>query len=172
MIVHECVPPVYESFPDSDPLIFLAGPIQGATDWQRDAVNIFKQVSGDDQLLRIANPRREELDKASFNYAEQVAWEKQHLHRAAKHGAIIFWFAARDIEIPYEKGRAYAQTTRFEFGRAFGWLDSGNPVQLAIGIEPGYKGSENYIKLCATEYSIPVFSHLEDVCLEAVRVMQ
>ena len=42
------------------PLIFLAGPIQGAEDWQRTAIGL---ISRENPALDIANPRGDYSNK-------------------------------------------------------------------------------------------------------------
>src|SRR3989344_8192202 len=97
----------------STPIIFLAGPIQGAYDWQSDAIKLIQRNS---PYLHIANPRRPGEAKGNFSekdYGEQVDWETYYLRRAAKDGAIMFWLAK---EFVHKCERAYAQTSRFELG--------------------------------------------------------
>lgn len=45
------------------PTIFLAGPIQGALDWQTSATKIIQELS---PKANIANPRRDYLDASSY----------------------------------------------------------------------------------------------------------
>lgn len=168
MRTYEHQPPTYEAIPETDLVDFLAGPIQGAPDWQANAVGLLTTLNAD-QPLHIANPRRDVIAKEDFNYDEQVGWELHHLERAAANGAVIFWFAARDYEQEYDETRSYAQTTRVEFGLVFGWMKYKPDIHVSIGIEPGYKGSEKYFNYHARKNYIPVFSTLEDVCVEAKR---
>lgn len=122
-------------------------------------------------MAHVFNPRRTTINE-NFNYQQQVTWEKAYLRRASRYGAIIFWFAKQDLGLPYEKGRAYAQTSRIEFGRAIGWMDSREGVNLSIGIEPGYSGSERYIRSCAEEFRLPVHQTLKATCDYAARALQ
>lgn len=80
--------------------VFLAGPIQGAQEWQ----NSLPEIPG----VTYLSPRRD--DYSNFDWEEQVAWETKGLKIA---DIILFW-----IPSPVEKieGRDYAQTTRTEFG--------------------------------------------------------
>lgn len=172
MAIYELQPPIAVVIPEREPVLFLAGPIQGAPLWQPRATELIAALVTTGADVHVANPRRGSLDAETFVYAEQVAWEKHHLTRAAKHGAIIFWFAAQDPTQPYEAGRAYAQTSRIEFGRVVGWKDYKPSINIAMGIEPGYNGSQNYYQSCALEMGIPVFSTLEDTCIEAVRSLK
>ncbi|MEO2088207.1 MAG: nucleoside 2-deoxyribosyltransferase domain-containing protein, partial [Gemmataceae bacterium] len=99
------LPPHY---PDpAGPVVFLAGPIQGAPPWQADAIRHLHELLPE---LHVANPRRG-YSPGEFDYAAQVDWETHHLRRAAAGGVILFWLAK---EHTHFCERAYAQTTRFE----------------------------------------------------------
>lgn len=82
--------------------VFLAGPIQGAPEWQFNVPYIKDVV--------YLCPRRKSLHDENFNYDEQVNWETEALRMA---NVVLFWIPepAEDID-----GRSYAQTTRFELG--------------------------------------------------------
>jgi len=151
---------------NSHEMYFLAGPIQGAPDWQREAVDVIKLIIPD-QGAHIANPRRDYINGA-FDYNAQVTWEDRNRIQAAKNGALIFWLAAQNLSLAYEEGRAYAQTTRFEFGEAIGWLSHDPHVRISLGIEPGYAGSERYYRHQADRFSITVFSTLFDTCIHGI----
>ena len=79
--------------------IFLAGPIQGAPDWQHS----IPKIPG----VRWISPRRENYD--NFDYDEQTSWETMGLRIS---DAILFWIPASKENI---EGRGYGQTTRIEF---------------------------------------------------------
>jgi hypothetical protein len=170
MAIHMHQPPLEIEASNKEPVVFLAGPIQGAAEWQMRAVEILQAAEDLHHkalTIHVANPRRDYLD-GEFSYAAQVSWEKAGLLRAAKYGAIIFWFAAQDSEQPYEQGRAYAQTSRIEFGRVMGWHDYNPDINIAIGIEPGYQGSERYYLTCAEEKNLRVYTTLEGVSMNAL----
>lgn len=148
----------------SGPTIFLAGPIQGALDWQAHATEIIQKLSS---KTNIANPRREYLD-GEFVYEKQVDWETHFLNRAAKSGVILFWLAKEHSHNPE---RAYAQTTRFELAE---WKvkHERDGVKLAIGIEPGFS-NERYIRRRFGQDcpGVTVLSTLETTCENAVRLL-
>lgn len=157
----------------NEPVLFLAGPIQGAPDWQAKAITTVSrslercESAG---VLHISNPRRDYIDE-QFSYPEQVRWEKHNILRAAKFGAVMFWFAKQDPSVEYEAGRAYAQTSRVEFGRVCGWKDYALNLNLVLGIEPGYNGSERYFKTCADEYDIPVYTDLDSTINASLKLI-
>lgn len=77
------------------PVIFLAGPIQGSSDWQSEAIKIIKNAT---RRAIIASPRKDYLGK-SFDYGTQVDWETFHLRRAGQNGAILFWLPRESYKI-------------------------------------------------------------------------
>ncbi len=152
------------------PSIFLAGPIQGAPNWQAEAVRIMAGANDEQEPLHIFNPRVE--SELTHTKEQQILWEKRHLERARDHGAIVFWFAAQDFSIPYPKGRAYAQTTRLEFGRAFGWLDNNPDINIITGIDRRYKGgNRDYITGNLKEHGLKLHNDLGQLCLAALRAL-
>lgn len=166
-IVHR--PP--EILSTDSPSIFLAGPIQGAPNWQSDAEVIFGELLKNDAAVHIFNPKADNLDHGK---EKQIQWEKKYLRQARRYGAILFWFAAQDFSIKdYPEGRAYAQTSRIEFGRAIGWKDCDYLIRLGVGIDPQYRGGNvDYIKDCAAEHKIPVHDDLKRLCMHVVELCQ
>lgn len=146
------------------PLIFLAGPIQGAPDWQSRAIEIFKKM----KPVHVASPRRPIKffgDFAEKDYHAQVEWEHHYLDYAAKNGVTMFWLANAIRHIP---GRAYAQTTRFELGEAVArhYLKG---IKVVVGIEKGFS-SERYLRktIGSKAPDIPIPDLLEETCRRAV----
>ncbi len=147
------------------PVIFLAGPIQGADNWQNIAIRIIQKIAPD---INIANPRRDYLDE-KFVYEKQVDWETHYLRRAGKEGVILFWLAK---EFEHNCERAYAQTSRFEIGE---WKEKciNDEVKLVVEIEEGFTGAK-YIKRRFFQDcpNIPVFSSLKETCVKAVELVK
>jgi Nucleoside 2-deoxyribosyltransferase like len=146
------------------PVVFLAGPIQGAPLWQEDAAQLIVRAHPD---IVVASPRRLELVRGQFtddDYAAQVDWETTYLRRAGEHGCVLFWLAAEDHVVP---GRQYAQTTRFELGE---WkqMAQRHQAQLALGIDPGFTNNRYISRRFGQDCPhIPIFETLEDVCAQA-----
>lgn len=115
-------------------LVFLAGPIQGTTDWQSRAVELIGSLAPG---VAIASPRREYLP-GDFVYSAQVDWETFMLRQAAENGVILFWLAK---ETEHNPERAYAQTTRFELAEWVTRAQFDRNVRIVIGIEEGYSGA-------------------------------
>lgn len=159
-------PPTYLETIDA-PLIFLAGPIQGAYKWQEKAIQIISKIA---PKIYIANPRREiDIDKdfSTEMYNEQVDWETYHLIKAGEKGAILFWLAK---ELKHKCERAYAQTSRFELGE---WKTRHEKegANLVVGIEKGFTGAKYIRRRLAQDCpKILICSTLEETCKEAIRL--
>ena len=143
------------------PLIFLAGPIQGAPKW-RDEASKFIQTAAPE--LHIASPDGDYQDK-KFIFKEQVDWETHYLKRAAKEGVIMFWLAK---ESEHECDRAYAQTSRFELGE---WKirHERDGTKLVVGIEKGFTNAK-YIRrrLFQDCPGVNICDSLKETCLKAI----
>ena len=111
--------------------IFLAGPIQGAPDWQHRVPKI-------PRVIWIC-PRRESYD--NFDYDEQTFWETLGLRIS---DAVMFWIPEPEKEI---KNHSYAQTTRIEFGE-----NLARGKKIFIGIYKDYSGRK-YFQNKLEEYS-------------------
>ena len=157
-------PPIYAEV--AGPLIFLAGPIQGAADWQAEASRILAPVAG----VTVASPRRPEAAPGEFtekDYAAQVDWEHHYLARAAANGVTMFWLAKEAVHVCE---RAYAQTTRFELGEAV-TLHRLRGAKVAVGIEPGFSNMRYLLRTIARKApGIPICGTLAETCAEAVRL--
>lgn len=158
------IPTNYIEQENKKPLIFLAGPIQGAIDWQSIATDIIHTSRPD---ITIASPRRGYLP-GEFNYKEQVDWETHHLRRAGANGVLLFWLAQ---EVEHDPGRAFAQTTRAEL---FEWKvrHERDGVKMVIGIENGFSGARyirhRFLQDCP---EIKITDNLEETCAIAVELI-
>ena len=143
--------------PIAGPLVFLAGPIQGAPPWQAEAIRLLGDLV---PHVHVANPRREYLS-GEFAYDAQVDWETHHLRRAADDGVILFWLAREAV---HDCGRAYAQTTRFELAE---WKvrHERDGARLVVGIEDGFTGAKYVRRRLAQDCpAVPLFAPLEEAC--------
>lgn len=145
------------------PLIFLAGPIQGAPDWQQTAIEILKDRGAD-----LASPRSAKKNYTEDDYMVQVDWEHQHLLRASEYGSVMFWLAKEAEHVP---GRAYAQTSRFELGWHFEKALDGR-CRLVVGIEEGFSNAR-YLRYTIEKLSagkVKIVDTLQETCEEALRL--
>ena len=127
--------------------VFLAGPIQGAPEWQNELPDL--------PNVTYLSPRRD--DYSGFNWEEQVAWETIGLKVA---DVVLFWIpsAAEKIE-----GRDYAQTTRTEFGE---YLALGKKVIL--GAYEGFPG-RRYLATKLAQYEGKEIHASLDECVEELK---
>lgn len=146
------------------PVIFLAGPIQGAENWQAEAIRIIQGLNAE---TNIANPRRDDVDH-TFVYNEQVDWETAWLRRAGKNGVVMFWLA-REFEHNHE--RAFAQTSRFELAE---WKvrHERDGAKLVIGIEDGFTNAR-YIRRRFSQDcpEVQILDSLDGTCQAAVSLL-
>lgn len=160
---HVHVPPARATV--TRPLIFLAGPIQGAPDWQERAIAFITAAAPD---LDVASPRRPETKEGEFgesDYITQVDWEHDHLAIAAETGATLFWLANEAHHVP---GRSYAQTTRFELGEAV-TLHRLTGARVVVGIDAGFTNAR-YLRRTIGKKTprIPLCASLEETCRAAI----
>jgi hypothetical protein len=143
------------------PVIFLAGPIQGAPDWQSEAA---AKIHALDPTLIVASPRKDYAE-GEFVYERQVDWETHFLRKAGETGVVAFWLAAPDYETP---GRAYAQTTRFELAE-WKMRHEYEGAKLTIGIENEF-GNARYIRRRFSQDcpDVKITDSLEQMCINAV----
>ena len=168
------------------PVIFLAGPIQGAPDWQSKATSTIHAI---DPSIIVASPRRD-YPEETFVYEKQVDWETHYLQVAGSLGVIAFWLAAQEqktstfrerfslhlrqlfrpatIELP----RSYAQTTRFELAE---WKmhHQYEGAKITLGIEDGF-GNARYIRRRFDQDcpDVKIASSLPEMCQNAVDLLR
>jgi hypothetical protein len=146
------------------PAVFLAGPIQGAPDWQSQAARLIQEL---DPELHVCSPRRGEVggDFDDEKHGVQVDWETEHLRRCAENGVILFWLPAQAYDVP---GRQYAQTTRFELGN---WEECARrrEIKLVVGFGEGFSNARYLRRRLRQDCpQATVTRSLEELCVAAV----
>lgn len=149
-------------------VIFLAGPIQGAVNWQEEAIKILSEE--DDFIALIACPRRMEFNELCLaKHQEQIDWETYYLRKAGRSGVVMFWLAK---ESTHDCSRSFAQTSRFELGE---WKVRREiyGVNLVVGIEPGFS-NETYIRhrLGHDCPSVKIYSTLLETCQQTINILR
>ncbi len=155
------------------PLIFLAGPIRSAPNWQDEAIDFLLSQNSD---LVIASPRRGVRDKIAPYIAKgdqtyfprQRAWERHYLDIASKTGAILFWLPGEE---EHNCEKVYGAMTRVEIGQWMTNYRHNNSVRFCVGSDgkfPEMHTIEFDLKMDAPDKKI--FSSLEETCTEAVRL--
>lgn len=159
------IPPEYIEV--KGPVIFLAGPIRGAYNWQEEAANYINNRSLE---LNIASPRRPGLTPDEFRddvFDEQVDWEHYYLARAGENGVILFWLAK---EFKHDCKRVYAQTTRFELGEHVAKHHFAG-IKVAVGIEDGFSNARYIRRTLSKKYpKIPICESLKETCEAAIKL--
>jgi hypothetical protein len=161
------IPP--EHVDTEDPVIFLAGPITGARDWQKETITML--LSMNDRVF-VASPRRPPNREEDFTgdvYIDQIAWETLYLRRAGTRGAVLFWLA-REPAAGHRCDRPYAQTTRFELGE---WKEYArrDGVKLALGMEEGFSSARYIRRRFADDCpQVRVCTTLEETCRHAIEL--
>lgn len=152
------------------PSIFLAGPIQGAEDWQAKATDYIQHHAPEIHITSPRGPpeyyeRRLTDDEANA----QADWETKYLRRAADDGVILFWLATEKV---HNCDRDFARTTREEL---FEWkvhYEIGG-VDLVLGIEEGFGGARYIRKRFRDDCpELEIYDTLEDTCAQAVRLVR
>lgn len=158
-----------------DPLIFLAGPIRSAPNWQDEAIKILFEMTPD---LVIASPRRgirESIAPYVFHgderhFTRQRGWERHYLDIAAKTGAILFWLPGEEA---HDCNKVYGAMTRLELGQWMTNYKYNNDVHFCIGSDgkfPELNTIRYDIYLDAQDKEVK--TTLEDTCQEALQLAQ
>jgi len=103
--------------------VFLAGGITNCPNWQKEMVELLKDLD-----IVIYNPRRENFPIEDPNAAyEQIKWEFETLDRVS---TILFWFSRGSLN----------PIVLFEYGK---WLmnlrNKENYKPIFVGIDPEYE---------------------------------
>lgn len=143
------------------PLIYLAGPIQGAVNWQREAVALLADLAPE---VPVACPRAR-----NFRGGPEVhlTWERAYAERAAREGVILGWLPR---ETAHRCGRSYAAQARFELGEWAVRAQRGE-LRLVIGVERGFTGGPYLTRRFALDYpQVPLCRSLRQACAAAVEL--
>jgi hypothetical protein len=133
--------------PSYGPIFFLAGPVRGGNDWQKDAVEELKKHLdkfyvaipyyynnlGNFPLMNQREPGIE------GKFIRQLNWERHYIDLASKHGCLIFWLPEESItnpRLPHEG--AYATDTRGEIARASVELRYNPKNRVVLGAQEGF----------------------------------
>jgi len=149
------LPPTF--LEDDSPVIYLAGPIDGADCWQEEAIELIQSIAPE---LHIVSPRDKGTCKTVDVYSHNLSWDNFHLQKAADNGAVIFWLAKQQDD---HEG-SYAQTTRFKLGE---WKirHERDDVKVVVGIEDGFSNAWYIRKRLSDECpGIPICSSLNEAC--------
>ena len=155
------------------PLIFLAGPIRSAPNWQDEAIDILFAIEKD---ILVASPRRgtknslqEYVVKGEEDhFPRQRAWERHYLPIASKNGAIMFWLPGEE---KHDCKKVYGAMTRIELGQWMTRYSLDNRHRVCVGGDGNFPEFDTicYDLSKDMEY-IEIHDKLEDTCREALRL--
>lgn len=155
------------------PIIFLAGPIRGAPNWQDQAIQIILEQQPD---LTIATPRRGIRDEISQHilqgnenyFPRQRAWERHYLDLASRTGAILFWLPG---ETEHNCQKSYGAMTRIELGQWMANYRHDKTIKICFGTDGQFSEIDTIeydLQLDAPDKK--VHRTLEETCAEAIRL--
>ena len=156
------------------PLIFLAGPIRGAPNWQDKAIKILFSHNSN---LTIASPRRGVGEKISPYIAfgdekyfpRQRAWERYHLDIASKTGAILFWLPG---EKKHKCEKVYGAMTRVEIGQWMSNYRHNNSINFCVGSDGEFPELDTIkYDLSIDAPNKQINNSLEATCKEALQLI-
>ncbi len=157
------------------PLIFLAGPIMSAPNWQDEAASILLSYEQD---LVIASPRRGTrpsiqtyllLGNEQY-FPRQRAWERYYLPIAAHTGAILFWLPGEEH---HHCDKVYGAMTRIELGQWMTNYRHDRSTRICIGSDGRFPELHTIAyDLLLDAPDIPIHSTLEETCEAAIHLVK
>lgn len=146
------------------PLIFLAGPIRDAKDWQETAYNY---ITSNNEEIIIANPRWDASKRmwdtaleGEMNYfPRQRAWERHYLYIASKKGAVLFWLE-----------NAPGLMTRLELGQLMFQYKSDNSTRFCVGGHNKFSDIDTIKDDLQVYTGKKIYDSLEETCDEAIKL--
>ena len=143
------------------PLAYLAGPIQGAGNWHREAVGLLGDLAPD---LHVACPRARNFRGGPEPH---LTWERAYAGRAAREGVILCWLPR---ETAHRCNRSYGAQPRFELGEWVVRAQRGE-ICLVLGIERGFTGGPYLARRLALDYpQVPLCRSLRQACAAAAEL--
>lgn len=148
-------PPEPINLPYSERLIYLGGPTQCAPNWQQDALSTIGLLIANYGLTSVANPRRSNLTVTTPDTTLRT-WETSAIKRAARCGAVLFWFAKQETN-------TIDPDIFLHFGRVLGLKESNPVMRLAVGVERG-NIHESAVRSHSEALGVTVCDDLVAVC--------
>lgn len=158
----------------NSPIIFLAGPIRQAPNWQDEATRIILDKNPNILVISPRRGIRKEIEKCVIkgeedHFHRQRAWERYYLELASRKGVVMFWLP-KPQEHSCEK--PYASLTRVEIGQIMTKYALDKKTKFCVG------GEEGFYELELISYDLgidapdkKVFSTLNETINEAIRIL-
>jgi hypothetical protein len=169
------MPPILRQI--DGPAVVLKGPVDGAQDWQSEAVTKLQDI---EPSLVICSPRGEQ---DHIDPAELADWEAYYEDQAAKCGTIMIWLARQTQEISPNGGppQPFAQNELINLGAWRAKKLHDPHINLVVGIDPEFAGAEYVSKMLEHDRklleqhpsyvpngrkypSLPVLTSLDETC--------
>lgn len=157
------------------PIIFLAGPIQGTSNWRQPAIEIIASKSESFLIASPSgrltfNPNYIKIIPPQKDFDHQRDWENYYLDKASVNGTILFWFPG---ETEHNCQKSYGAMTRVEIGE---WIIE-RKYNPSINIIIGTNGKFSEFKTIRhdIEQKIPeikIYETLEETCQAAINTIQ
>ncbi|MBI2042760.1 hypothetical protein HYT25_00010 [Candidatus Pacearchaeota archaeon] len=157
----------------SAPLIFLAGPVRGAPNWQDDAA---EYILSNNSKFTVISPRRdirEKISEYAFNgdnnyFSRQREWELYHFDINRKKGCVMFWLPG---ETEHNCDKSYGAMTREELGLIMAHYFHDKSTRFCIGTDGKFSEIDT-LRYDLSRYAPDkrIFSTLEETCDEAIRI--
>lgn len=161
------------------PLFFLAGPVRGGGDWQKDMALILQELTSG--YCTVAVPCRWDEThplKKYFvvgpddHFERQLNWERHFLAEAGltrKHGCVLFWLGVESAEDPHPGPEPYSMDTRGELAEWRMRIKFQN-ARVVVGAEDEYFGLSQIKRNYSLElgYDFPILTNMEETAHAAV----
>jgi hypothetical protein len=157
------------------PIIFLAGPIQGTSNWRQSAIETISSLS--ESLLIVSPSGRLTFNQdyikiipSQNDFKHQREWENCYLDQASHRGSILFWFPG---ETEHSCQKSYGAMTRVEIGEWITEYKYNPSINLIIGTDG--KFSEFKTIRRDIDQKMPetiIYETLEETCRAAVNIIQ
>ncbi len=162
------------------PLIYLAGPIRSAPEWQDEAIELLLSVMPD---CTVANPRRyvsktlQEYVAKGDNafFPRQRAWERHYMEIATEKdgekpkGVLLFYLPAEE---KHDHNKAYGHMTQYELGEWITRYELNPEISMVIGADQRYPELDTLAYDISSRTNLKILSGLEETVREAVRIVK
>ena len=148
----------------SGPVVFLAGPIQGAPDWQGDAIAELSK----NQSIDIISPRAardERVEMTDEEIVSQAKWQATYIQKTITDGVFLCFFPKA-----IEENAQYAQESLLLLGTIIAKVQT---QSVFVGIEEGFANRHAIVSLLMSHYpSLVIYTTLQSLCDGVLRYIR
>jgi hypothetical protein len=150
-MLHILIPKTHIEIDPKIPVFFLAGPVRGGDDWQKDCCTLLEKYIPDqdfyvaipyyvDILPKNHNAVTKKVEGDQNYFPRQLDWERYYIELASKQGCLMFWLPVESKTNPRIGGGPYATDTRGELGEWRGRMMYDKSARVVIGGQEGFDG--------------------------------